>query len=250
MATRRDASSFELPLDAVDVWYLFTDRVTDPDVLSRYAGLLSADERLRRDRFAFDRDRHQFLVTRGLVRTLLSRYARIGPEECVFVTNGYGKPFLLQHETARGRLEFNVSHTNGLVAIAITMGRDVGIDVEELGREPVDLDVRRFFSAPEVEALEALPPAEHRSRFFDYWTLKEAYIKARGMGLSLPLDGFSMVLGSDRPPTIAFAPAIHDDDATAWQFVQFSPSQHHRLALAIRRNGTEVVVRFREFAPG
>lgn len=241
-----EASLFDLPLDAVHVWYLFTDRVTDPQVLERYANMMSTEERVRRDRFIFPKDRYQFLVTRGLLRTLLSRYARIRPEECVFVMNRYGKPSLHYWGSATAGLEFNVSHTNGLVAIAITSGREVGIDVEELARAHSDLDVRRFFSTAEVRALEALPPTEQRSRFFDYWTLKEAYIKARGMGLSLPLDRFSMHLHRNRRPTIEFAPPI-DDDTSTWQFVQFEPSPRYRMALAIRRRGTDLTVRIKEF---
>jgi 4'-phosphopantetheinyl transferase len=246
MSTSHDASLFELPLDAVHVWYVFTDRITDPDILTRYADIMSAGEHARRNRFVFAKDRHRFLVTRGLLRTLLSRYAHVGPEECVFVTNGYGKPFLHHPGAAHPGLEFNVSHTNGLVAIAITLGRDVGIDVEEVSRARVDLDVRQCFSAAEIATLQALPQSEQRSRFFDYWTLKEAYIKARGMGLSLRLDGFSILLDRARPPAIAFGPAI-DDAPSTWQFVQFDPSSRHRMALAIRRRGSDVTVRITEF---
>jgi 4'-phosphopantetheinyl transferase len=246
MPTRTEASLFELPVDAVHVWFLFSDRVTDPQLLERYANVMSAEERVRHNRFVFAKDRHQFLVTRGLLRTLLGCYARIRPEECTFVTNRYGKPFLRHPGGTQPALEFNVSHTNALVAIAVTVGREVGIDVEKPARTHVDLDVRRFFSPAEVRALEALPRTEQRSRFFDYWTLKEAYIKARGMGLSLPLDGFSMQLDGTGAPTIEFAPAI-EDDASTWQFLQFDPGPKHRMALAIRRRGRDVVVRIKEF---
>jgi 4'-phosphopantetheinyl transferase len=246
MAIRPDASFVECPLDAVHVWYLFTDRVTDPQILERYASMMSTDERARRARFVFAKDRHQFLVTRGLVRTVLSRYARIRPEECTFAANQYGKPSLRQSPSAEPGIEFNVSHTNGLVAVAVAAGREIGIDVEELTRAGLELDVRRFFSAAEVRALEALPEAEQKSRFFDYWTVKEAYIKALGMGLSCPLDSFSIHFDRGGPPTIEFAPDV-DDDASRWQFAQFDPSPRHRMALAIRRHESDVAVRIHAF---
>jgi len=140
------------------------------------------------------------------------------------------------------------SHRIQRVAHELPGRHEVGIDVEELTREHFELDVRRFFSVAEIRALEALPQAEQRSRFFDYWTLKEAYVKARGMGLSLPLDCFSMHIAKERPPTIEFAPSAADE-ASAWQFVQFDPSPRHRMALAIRRHGRDVAVRIQPFEP-
>lgn len=238
--------AFELAPDAVDVWYLFTEPLSDPRLLERSAAVLSTDERVRVQRYVLAKDRRQYTLTHGVLRLLLSRYAGITPEECMFVTNEYGKPSLNGRAIANAAFEFNVSHTNGLVAIAIAIGRDVGIDVEELTGLRVDLDVRRFFSAAEVKALEALPDAEQESRFYDYWTLKEAYVKARGMGLSLPLDGFSMKLEGGQSPIIAFASSI-EDDASMWQFAQFDPGPQYRLALAIRRAGENLAVRIRDF---
>src|SRR5690606_33310169 len=92
-------------------------------------------------------------------------------------------------------LVFNLSHTDGLIACAVSRGREVGVDVEWLDRRGGDIDVAdRFFSRYEVQALYAQPPERRRDRFFRYWTLKESYIKARGMGLALPLDRFSFEL--------------------------------------------------------
>ena len=231
----------------VDVWYVFSDEVRDPRLLAHYAAIMTPDEHARHDRFVFPRDRHQFLVTRGVVRTLIADYLRIAPAACEFESNPYGRPSL--RGAAAATLGFNLSHTRGLVACAIAAVPEIGIDVEQVERTTASLDVaRRFFSPSEADALDALPPAERLSRFFDYWTLKEAYIKARGLGLSLPLDGFSMQLDAGAPPRIRFTAAI-DAAPESWQFAQFDPSPRHRLAVAVRRPGRDLAIRVRELVP-
>ena len=163
-------------------------------------------------------------------QTLLAGYLRIGPADCAFVANRYGRPSMLPG-AAGGTLEFNVSHTNGLVACAVAHVPEIGVDVEDIERAAVSRHLpARYFSATEAQALDDVPEAARVSSFFDYWTLKEAYIKARGLGLSLPLDGFSMQLDPDGPPRISFAAAI-DTDPDSWQFAQH-PSPRHRLAVA------------------
>ena len=232
----------------VHVWYVFSDAVRDPRLLERYAAMLTTEERARHDRFAFARDRHQFLVTRGVLRTLVAGYLEIEPAACTFVADQYGRPSLAP-ALGDGTLEFNVSHTHGLVACGFARQREIGVDVEDVARAAVDADLpRRFFSPLEVEALEALPLPARTGKFFDYWTLKEAYIKARGLGLSLPLDGFSMLLDGGGPPRIRFADSIEDDPET-WQFAQFDPSPRHRMAVAVRRRCGEAAIEWRELVP-
>jgi 4'-phosphopantetheinyl transferase len=234
--------------EEVHVWYVLSDRVTDPRLLERYAALLAPEERARHDRFVFARDRQQFLVTRGVVRTLLGGYLDIEPAACAFVADRYGRPSL-RADPAGETLAFNLSHTRGLVACAVARIPEIGVDVEDVERTAVSPDLPdRFFSAAEVRALNALPETAPPSRFFDYWTLKEAYIKARGLGLSLPLDGFSIHLETAGPPRISFAAAIADDPGT-WQFAQFDPSPRHRLAVAVRRRGPDLAIRIRELVP-
>ena len=236
-----------MTIDGIDVWYVFSDEVRDPRLLERYAAIMTPEEHARHDRFVFPRDRHQFLVTRGVLRTLIGQYLQIDPAECAFESNRYGRPSLLG--PAAASLGFNLSHTRGLVAYAMAGVPEIGIDVEDVERAAASLDLaRRFFSPSEADALDALAPPDRPSRFFDYWTLKEAYIKARGMGLSLPLDGFSMQLDPERPPRIHFAAAI-DTAPDSWQFAQFNPSPCHRLAVAVRRPGRDLAIRVREFVP-
>jgi 4'-phosphopantetheinyl transferase len=234
-------------MDGVDVWYVFSDEVRDPRILARYAAIITPEERVRHDRFVFPRDRHQFLVTRGVLRTLIGQYLQIDPAGCVFESNRYGRPSLAG--PAAATLGFNLSHTNGLVAYAIAGVPEIGIDVEHVERATDSLNLaRRFFSPSEADALDALPLSERPSRFFDYWTLKEAYIKARGLGLSLPLDGFSMQLDAGGPPRIRFAASIYTDQ-DSWQYAQCNPSPRHRLAVAVRRHGRDLAIRVREIVP-
>jgi 4'-phosphopantetheinyl transferase len=231
-----------LGADDVHLWYVLSDQVRDTRTLERFAALMTPDERARRDRFVFERDRHQFQVTRGTIRTLIGRYLAIDPAECAFTANQYGRPSL-SHPADAG-LSFNISHTNGVVVCAFAREPEIGVDVEASDRDIGPDLARRFFSPPEADALDALPDAARRPRFFEYWTLKEAYIKARGMGLSLPLDGFSMQLGAGAP-SIRFAATIDDDPAT-WQFAQFRPTARHHMAVAVRRRGGDRAILLRE----
>jgi 4'-phosphopantetheinyl transferase len=240
----KTASPGTLTPHDVHVWYVFSDDVRDPQLLDRFAAIMTPEEHARRDRFVFAKDRHQFLVTRGVLRMLLARYLDADPARCAFHTDEYGRPSLCAPPPEG--LDFNLSHTNGLLAIAVARVPEVGIDVEDVARPEVSMDLaRRFFSTSEADALDALPPAARPSRFFDYWTLKEAYIKARGLGLSLPLDRFSMQLDPQRPPRINFANP-GDGDPERWQFAQFNPSARHRLAVAVRGHLT---ITIRELDP-
>ena len=124
----------------------------------------------------------------------------------------------------------------------------VGVDVEHVGRQLLHDVAGRHFAPKEVTDLRSLPAAEQDRVFFDYWTLKEAYIKARGFGLALPLGDFAFKLNPPHAPEIAFEPALKDDPAT-WQFLQDWPTPTHRLALAVRRDGNDLPVRIREVVP-
>jgi 4'-phosphopantetheinyl transferase len=217
----------------VHVWYVPLDEAGDPSLLGRYRQLLSADEHARLSRFVQAKDRHQFVVARGLLRTTLSRYADVLPSDWTFLCNRYGKPEIFSPETYTG-LRFNISHTHGLVSCAVSRHHDVGIDVERTDR-PTSMDVaRRFFSPVEASHLERLPGEQRPGVFFDYWTLKEAYIKARGMGMQLPLDEFWFHLGNGPSPSIHFAPTMQDDPSR-WQFFQYCPGPRHKMAVAVCR---------------
>jgi 4'-phosphopantetheinyl transferase len=244
-----DAESLSALSREVHVWYARPDRLVHSEQHDRYRAMLSADETTRQNRFVFAKDRHLYLVSRAVVRATLSRYADVDPAAWVFSTNAHGKPDIA-HPVRLPPLRFNLSHCDGLVALAVTLDCDVGIDAENIGRPVPVLDLaRRCFSPAEAAELARWPARRQRERFYDYWTLKEAYIKARGMGLSIPLDGFSMHPTPQNRIEITFAPGVQDDPAH-WQFAQFTPTKEHKIALAIRRApGEDLPVVLRETRP-
>jgi 4'-phosphopantetheinyl transferase len=225
-----------LPPDEVHVWRVEPEEINDPGLLEAYLGLLSSEEREKQRKFHFERHQRQYLVSHALVRLTLSRYAPVEPRAWTFVTNEYGCPRVQGEGNAW--LRFNLSHTDGMAMVAVARDVDVGVDVEDALRrgETVGL-ADRFFAPSEVKALKALEASRQRERFFEYWTLKEAYIKARGMGLSLPLDQFAFELQPGEPPRIAFDPRLKDEPE-GWQFVQMGPSKRHMAAVAVRLSRT------------
>jgi 4'-phosphopantetheinyl transferase len=179
------------------------------------------------------RHRHQYLVSRALVRTTLSRYLQGYPKDWQYQKNKYGRPELIR-QPAGINLRFNLSHTDGMIILGITLDDDLGVDVEDIKRDRQLIDIAdRYFSGLEVDELRSLPESQQQERFFDYWTLKESFIKARGMGLSLPLDQFSYHLGRNEPFRISFN---SQDDPTPWQFWRLYLSDRHIAAVAVQRS--------------
>ena len=237
-----------LPLNAVHVDLVHTDDPSSWAQHDAYRALLSKDEAERMARLLFERDRRRFLLTRALVRTMLSRYAAVAPAGWAFIANVHGRPEILDRPRGVPDLRFNLSHTEGLIACAVTIGREVGVDVEHIQRRLTHDVAARFFAPREVTALKALAADEQAKAFFDYWTLKEAYIKARGFGLALPLGDFAFTLAPPAMPAITFEPTLDDDPAT-WQFAQDWPTPVHRLGLAVRRDGPDRPIRIRAVIP-
>ena len=231
------------PPGEVHVWLSFLADVPTP-LEAAYERLLDAGERLRHQRYKVEGARREFLVGRALVRTVLSRYAPTAPADWRFEANEYGRPAIVG---AASGLVFNLTHPRGLAALAVARDCDLGIDVESVDRPSASHDLAgRYFSTPEAEFVRA-GGSLLAERFFAVWTLKEAYIKARGMGLALPLDGFSYDLAV-ASPTIAFADTCPDDPAR-WRFWRGGVSDMHRLALAVSPQTAGARVDFRRIVP-
>jgi 4'-phosphopantetheinyl transferase len=225
----------QLNQNILHLWLAFPDEIQDNELLSAYKQLMSEEERVQQQRFHFAKHRHQYLITRALVRTTLSRYAERAPGEWEFEKNQYGRPEIKDSE-GLPPLRFNLSHTDGLILCGVVLQQDIGVDVEDIERKGAPLEIAdRFFSAQEVQDLYQVPETEKRSRFFNYWTLKESYIKARGMGLSLPLEQFSFHIAHDEKLRISFAPQLQDDPSQ-WQFWLLQATQHHQAAISLRRD--------------
>jgi 4'-phosphopantetheinyl transferase len=203
----------------------------------QFRAWLSPDELERAGRYHFDRDRHSFLVSRGGLRWLLSRYLGVQPSDLKFEYSAYGRPHVVS--PAPGTLRFNVSHSGEMVVYAFAHELDVGIDVEHV--RPID-DVlalaERFFSPDERDFLRALPDAARLRSFFTCWVRKEAYIKAIGTGLSTPLDRFSVSIAEDRAAMLEIEGSA--GKAAAWKLHPLEMESGYVGALAVHSRSVVV----------
>ncbi len=229
----------------------------DETELAACLELLDPEERARHERFRFPHLRRDYAVSHALLRRALSAHVEgVAPEEWRYGRNDYGRPHIV---TPAGVAvpSFNLSHTAGCIVVALCAEAEVGVDVERVdpARDLLEL-APRYFAPQETEALRALPWAGQVDRFFTLWTLKEAYIKARGMGLALPLNGFAFSFGP-RPPTagdsvsealereITIAFDGIDDDPAAWSFRSFRLGDAHPVAVATRAGARAPVIEVR-----
>jgi 4'-phosphopantetheinyl transferase len=228
----------ELEGDEVHVWRARSYQ--PPSLVQSLWRILSADERERAERFHFQRDRERFIVTRGFLRTILSRYLDVPPDQLCFCYSSYGKP-TLAGESNRRALRFSLSHSHELALYAVTCGREVGIDIEYVHAKWGTVHVaERFFSPREVIILRSLPASMQTGGFFNCWTRKEAYVKARGEGLSFPLDQFDVSLVPGEPAVLV-STAGDPQEASRWSLRELYPAQGYAAALAVEGHGWQLV---------
>jgi 4'-phosphopantetheinyl transferase len=212
------------------------------DLLETYRELVTQEEYLKATRFRFDEHRNQYLITRALIRTVLSGYSGIDPRAWRFATNAYGRPHI-EIPDVLGGLSFNIAHTAGLIVCACTAAARVGVDAEivRLAKAPLEV-ADRYFSPTEVAELRALPLAAQPERFFQYWTLKESYIKATGKGLSTPLDQFTFRLEQAGCIELSFGSGLNDDPQR-WRSWLLEPIAGYLVALTVERGPQRIVAR-------
>ena len=244
-----DHPSLALSEQCIDLWLAYYHEITNPQLLANLRELLSDAERKQEKLFHFADDRLRYLVTRAMVRTVLSRYAAVAPADWTFSKNAYGRPEIASRHGAPG-LCFNISHTRGLIALGVSKERALGVDVENVVvRQPSIGIAEHFFSPVEVTELLGQPDELRQARFFEYWTFKESYIKARGMGLSLPLDKFSFRFPGQRTVRIAIDDELGDDE-NRWFFWQCRPTPAYLLALCAERKASPApLITVREIVP-
>jgi 4'-phosphopantetheinyl transferase len=231
--------TIDLKPKEIHLWIVSTEQIQDKTLLNRYHQILSTDEVKRNKRFFFEKDRKQNLITRVLIREVLSKYIdNIAPRDWRFVENDYGKPEVVP-QMLPFPLKFNVSHTANMIVLAIAKDQDIGVDVETFSRDIATDDLAHYaFSPKEYEQLTGLKSQEFQERFFDFWTLKEAYIKACGMGLSIPLNSFSFTISDNKNISIQFNSQRNDDPAQ-WRFWQIKPQQKFSITLATKCSDPE-----------
>jgi 4'-phosphopantetheinyl transferase len=203
------------------------------------AQTLAADERARAQRFHSERDRTHYVVARGLLRAILARYLDEQPGRLEFCYGPYGKPTLAQ-EHAADALRFNVSHAHGMALYAITRGREIGIDLEHIRADVIGEHIAaRFFAPREVGLLQALPAHRRHEAFLTLWTRKEAYVKARGDGLSLDLTRFDVTRAVVEPPARVTSVAERHD-LRRWSLRDLAPGPDYVAALAVEGHGWQL----------
>ena len=223
-----------LPEDEVHLWRVDLASVAKGE--ERWQQILTADERTRAARFHFSKDRQYFTATRALLRIILGGYLQSDPAELAFQYSKREKPSLIQSPSTVP-LEFNVSHSGDGAVLAFARGRPLGVDVEQV-RENFDHEAiaRRFFSEQEQSQLADLPPLERYQGFFRCWTRKEAYIKALGTGLSLPLDQFDVSLKpGDANALLATRP--DSSEVAHWSLQDVPAFDGYVAALCVRGHG-------------
>jgi 4'-phosphopantetheinyl transferase len=228
---RSRLTMLELEPGQIHLWMTFFGEIRDTWLLQRYDRLLAPEEREQQRRFQFEIDRRRYLVTRALVRTVLSQYVAVAPHEWAFAANAYGKPEIVNADPRARQIAFNISHTRSLILLGITSNGVVGVDVENCRAREAPLKIaNQFFEPKELAELRALPTAQQHDRFFEYWTLKESYIKARGIGLSIPLDWFGFQFSGERTVRISMRPELNDRPSR-WRFWQFRPAAFYLAAV-------------------
>lgn len=221
-----------LPKDEAHVWFVPSRVMRVSSLAESYYSILSTDEIARARTYRSLKALENFVLGRALLRAVLSKYSTVRPEAWSFKLSVYGKPEIVAPNCVRP-FQFSLTHTNGLVACAITDGYDIGLDVENAARK-VSIEVaHRYFAPSEVKALQATPAERRATLVLEYWILKEAFVKAYGVGLSIPLDAICFEISGTSVNRVSFYDLA--EDPVDWQFTLLRPALGYILALAIRR---------------
>ena len=200
----------ELSSSDVHVWRASTE--VDEKQLKYLQGIISEEEQLRAAKFYFRKDSVRFIVARGYLRMILAYYLDQSPEEFKFIYNKYGKPSL---DAVNSNIQFNISHSDKLILYGFTRCREIGVDIELIRTSEDSIQILdHFFSEIEKEEFKTIPEKKKQEAFYTCWTRKEAYIKARGKGLSIPLDCFSVTLSPGCPARLI--KADKDSEVSQW----------------------------------
>lgn len=223
--------SIQLKTGEVHIWTMLDDDEASLSAFSQFTKLLSPEEQHKLQQYSAKTPQRQFLITRGMLRLLLSDYQpQIAPNEWSIEIAAQGKPYI--HNPLNEPLHFSISHTKGLLAIAFCQHPYIGLDIENQCRKTKVMDIAtHFFSSHEVAYLKNMIDSEQQTEtFFKIWTLKESLIKATGKGISVGLDKFSML------PTTPLSLEFHQPslaESQCWQLWQEKPTPHHQMAVAI-----------------
>jgi len=230
----------------VHVWYAHLSNTVPREHLKYYFSLLGAQERAYYLSLLLDPFKSQYLQTRSFVRLILSSYGLSppSPQSWRFKTNFYGRPELEESQSKHCPVSFNLSHTDGLIVCIVSKKYEAGVDVEKISNAVEWHSIAQSaFSEKELKGLLEKGPAAVCAEFYKMWTLKEAYIKARGLGLSLPTSQFSMQIDSPYDIRIEYDRHLDVRDQKSWYFQLLNPTSNHQVAIAAYRSGTDEKIR-------
>lgn len=233
------AGALSVDADEVHVWR--ASLRPPAHVLARLEAHLSPEERARAARFRFPEHRTAFVAGRGAQREILARYTGLPPHAHVYAETKHGKQSLAGAAGELG-LRYNVSNSGDMALYAVSRGRELGVDLEKLKPMPDGIDIaKRFFSAPENEVFAALDEGVRDLAFFYCWTRKEAYIKAVGEGLSMPLDRFDVAFAPGEPARILRTRG-DEDEASRWSMAELHPGPGYVGAIVVEGDGWRPVL--------
>jgi 4'-phosphopantetheinyl transferase len=224
----------ELCAGEVHLWCVFPGQIQDDDILlEKYKSLLQEEETSRMDKFFFPEDKKYFLITRALVRATLSRYVALSPLDWRFRITSKGKPFIANESIETKTISFNLTHTEGLILLGISKNSTLGIDSEKISEKLDFLAIaQNSFADNEIAVLKNTSGRKQLELFFKYWTLKESYLKARGVGLSFPLNSLSFQFDSEGRISCQMDSQLQDV-SSKWKFFQFKPTEEHIMSICM-----------------
>jgi 4'-phosphopantetheinyl transferase len=226
----RPPVGLELGEDEAHVWRASLDQ--EAKVIANLAALLSRDEYQRAMRYHRATDRDRFIVGRGVLKRIISTYLALSPGELRFTYNEYGKPAVSEDQNDRA-INFNLSHSGELALYAITKRRGVGIDIEYIREDFATLEIaEHFFSKDEVRSLKAAPIDQRTKAFFNCWSRKESYIKAIGMGVSFPLDGFTVSLAPNEAPALLNV-GSDESEPSRWRMHELKAGEGYAASIIV-----------------
>ncbi len=223
-------ANYELKNNQIHIWKIDVNNKA-LNLNHLYTNVLSVDEKRRAGRLRSEKDKKRFVISRGLLRENLGHYTGVNPSEIVFTYNNHGKPGI-KPEHNRENIKFNVSHSRDLAVYAICANREIGVDLEYI-REVSSADriIKRFFTSEEKDYYNSLPRYKKKMAFFTLWTRKEAYSKARGMGIGLPLKEYDLNLLPNSTETYA---------RSKWSLIDIEVDKDYLAALATEGNNLEI----------
>lgn len=234
-----DTRNYTISDNSIHVWLITLSALRNK--LHFFEEILSKEELNKASKFRFDKDRQQFIITRGILRYLSGNYLKINPKDVNLIYSEFGKPYFDMYTT----LKFNVSHAEDMAVIGFVHNYDFGIDVEYTKRTFDVLDiVDNYFSKQEIKALHKIARPLQTEAFYRGWTRKEAFIKAKSKGLSFPLDSFSISIDSDENAQL-YKTIWDENEKDLWRIIPFQTTKDYKAAFAVK--GTLSSVKYFEF---